>query len=213
MSARFAKKLVVSFVVAGLVSLAAGALALRLSDDGSSKAEPPWEVFGRQRELLLDGLVTRAEYEEAVSLYLECGRAAGFTPQPVAGEGLRTTQVGFRIPDADGIPDAETVRDAQAKLAECSRMYLDEVSGIWEGQKQTPGAAALSLFYDALNACVAAGGRPEIPVPKISRFTLYEGAPATSIAVKRADRDAYVQCALALEAETGLVAPPPAAID
>lgn len=164
------------------------------------------DVTAPQEAALADGFVTIDEMNAASDRLAACGASFGYTPVILPGEGLRPTEVQFSVPDADGIPDGDTVAEANANLGDCRYGQWSATHWIWDLQLLA-STEEISALYDAIEACVAGGGVPG--GLQTSNFNIYANAPNRAIAVDEADMGAYRECASKLEAETGLQAPPP----
>lgn len=111
----------------GLTACAGGDSA---SDDGAQlaallDAAPPF-----QRDLMKDGVVTRAEYEKAVIANRDCVLAAGYQPGPL----LETRgELGFEtVVNYDTEPDPEAAdRAFLATTDKCLRDHNYYVSQLW----------------------------------------------------------------------------------
>lgn len=156
---------------------------------------------------LRDDPVTFDELNAAISETISCIEDAGMSVDVFPAEGLRPTAFRVSASDADGEPDAETVRAAQAATAQCNDALLTPVSDRWRALQPEPSESEIQTLYDWLEACVASGGVPDEPI-RFGTFTVYRNAPADGPSVSSEDGAAYIQCAIGAQEETGLLAPP-----
>ncbi len=204
--------LIVVVACLGLVGGAAYATLDRVGSRQNQELPSPQEYIANvsgsvsleQALPLADGKVTLAEYEAAIQRYLECGAARGLIPDPEPGAGLRPTRPGFKVPDADGVPDPETVSHARDVTESCRRQYLAELDAVWILQNvAAPEVARAALAQ--LTACMRANGVPgmqqSVTFRDIDRaLAALQGSP--SPAAEMWFRT-YLECARAVEEETG----------
>ncbi|MCA9824514.1 MAG: hypothetical protein KC479_03695 [Dehalococcoidia bacterium] len=156
-----------------------------------------------QQDAIEDELITLAEYEAAVHATLACAERAGLVAVPIPGEGLRPTRAGFEIPDADGVPDAETVGAGAAAIEECRAEHLDDIERAYTVQQTNVSADALDAAFLALADCMSSRG-------SIAAGTVLDFAAVNAqlVKVERSDSDIqwlrdYQECSLEVEAATG----------
>lgn len=196
-----------AWVAAAIVALVGAVSATAFVVVGTTQADP--RTSEQQQQVVADDVVTYEEHEQAIRAYIECARAAGMEPTVEEGSGLRPTRVTFALPRQSDPEDTSVIEAAQNVFSDCASQHLDEVDTAWALEKPEPSEAHLAALYEDLRSCVQSGGRPEISVGPASYYGLYKNAPERSIEIGVTDGLAYRQCAVALEAETGLTAPPP----
>ncbi|MGK2966173.1 MAG: hypothetical protein ACSLFM_11300 [Tepidiformaceae bacterium] len=114
-----------------------------------------------QAEAMSDGVVTLAEYESAIQSFYACVSAAGIEPESEPSAGLRPSTFGYRVGDADGVPDAETVRAAMASIGECRFAHVEDLSVAWAGQQANMPQSVIAESLTHLNECLAGHGLTE----------------------------------------------------
>lgn len=187
-----------------LVALAAVGVVLATdalggtSDKGNRSASPVESLPAPDSDLVFE-----------LGQYAACGEAAGYTAAVLPGAGLRLPKVSFRINDADGVPDDETVHAANRALGRCSERYLSALSDFWVATRSAPSAEAIADVYARMEACLDGPlptGAPRAGEKWAYDFARYEQG---GIHVEAGQLQHYGACALAVEADTGLPAPPP----
>lgn len=153
-----------------------------------------------QRELIKDGVVTLAEYEVAIARVLECGAVDGWVAEPVPGEGLRPTRIGFRF---EGPVDSTTPSQQERAFSACRAEFYDEVSVVWALQQNEAGSGLETRAYDALNRCFDGAFGP--PFDKASLAA--ELAEPGDDPERGAFMVTFLQCSLDVEAATGYALP------
>lgn len=199
---------VFTVALVAVISLLTGAAAYAVAGGGSGSNDRP-APSQQQRDALADGVVTSEELDAAEAAYADCAEGAGLTAHVFPGEGLRRPRLAFLVNDVDGVPDADTVRQANRALADCAARHLDDVSSAWARQQQQPSAQDIADVYARMEACLANNEAPGTPVLGQKQAYLFARYGRGSIVVSDSQLDLYVACALAVEAETGHLAPPP----
>lgn len=151
--------------------------------------------------------VTMEDRDEAMSAFARCLAERGLTATIIPGEGLRPARLAVAAPDADGLADDDTVRQANAAYVEC-RGTIEDVERRWAAQQGTPTSEQVLALVERLEACVRAGGVPEEGSVEGARFVRYENQPRP-VQLEPADLPKYLQCARREEERTGLLPPFP----
>lgn len=153
-------------------------------------------IPAEQQVALADGYVTHAEHEAAIQKAIGCASAAGVTMQPVAGEGLRPTRLGF-----DAADDAE-LRESETKLGECVATYLSVVESVQAAQpidKDTMVRAS-AILAECMNSQLGGSGFTEATVrTEIEALVAVTQHDEGEWAALRA----WDECRFIAEAETG----------
>lgn len=183
-----------------IAAVAIAGVVLLDGDTGTrtAVAQPPVEQV---QAALDDGRVSYDELEAAAEATRQCFIANGVTPHFTPGEGLRRTKIGWEVPAGDsGKPAAEVM----AAVGQCRVTHYDDISSAYLAQDGPPSAAAVDAAFDYMEACIASGGRPEFANINFGSA----GYRTTRILQVTPDQGAaYAQCAVALETETGMMAP------
>jgi len=105
-----------------------------------------------QAKALEDGVVTEAEYEEAVIAFLTCVEDAGFAAHgPVWDE--RNRRFAFTV--TVGIDNDTGL--AESEMDRCGLEYLDQIVSVWDEQvRPTPNEYARQ--FDAFKECLISEG-------------------------------------------------------
>ncbi len=153
---------------------------------------------------LADGRLTVGEFNAGVRLTADCLRAEGFQPEIIAGKGQRPDDVTFTVPDADGVPDRETVNTAQGQADHCFREHLCQYQVAWMEQG-VADPVALRRALATLSACMRDAGAPlvasDMSFEQLNENIIVRGdgrSPANEQWYRH-----YVPCRIALEEEQG----------
>ncbi|HET7737150.1 MAG TPA: helix-turn-helix transcriptional regulator [Tepidiformaceae bacterium] len=141
-----------------------------------------------------------ADYASVYEEYVLCLEEHGFIVTRV--EDWQPGRIGKRtrmsIPDADGLPDAQSVQQANADHENCYRT-LAMIEAEWRAAYIPPSDAEVQAARAALATCMAAGGTGEPLVDRGGIITLNGWEPRDNEELL-----VYVQCAEAIEEETGI---------
>ena len=196
-------------IVVGCAAAAAGTTYYFFSSGGSASAGlgPAAAEAGVSQPL-----VTRNDYDLAVDQYLACAADAGFIANSVPAYGLRPKQPAIQVPDADGVPDDDTVHAAKAVLDDCFARHLEAVSTAWNEQ-HVPNAEQRLDLVARMRACLASDSEPDTGAPRQpgGSFVGYDDVPKIDVDASQMER--YTACGLAVEAATGFTAPAPHIVD
>lgn len=175
---------------------------------GGSGSEPQRATADEQREAdpLADGEVTINELEAAIVDTTACLEREGLNVETIPRDRLRPTKFRISAPDDDGVPDRESVNDAQARTSTCLA-GLDPVSYAWREQLE-PSPEEVEEFYSGLEECVADGGVPSAEPELANVFVGYPQEPRSIDIPDGNDRE-FLECAREFEARTGLLPPAP----
>jgi len=125
-----------------------------LSDTSSQNTADITDVF--QSRILEDGVVTHAEYEQAVIAYLTCVEDAGLPAQgPVWDERNSTFYFTIMVHTGSKIDHAEFDMD------QCLQLHLEEVSKKWYEQNIPTTEERFEMFND-YKACLLSEGIEEV---------------------------------------------------
>lgn len=177
----------------------------------AQSVEPP-ASSGRPPEFLsVAPLVTYEDVEAAIQAVLDCGEDGGLVPRPVPGEGLRRTQIGFFVPDSDGIPDEETVAQANELIDACRTTYLSEIEEAWLSQQAEPSPDDIQALTSFLSECMASPAQlvTGTPTGNTVLFGAYAVDPEATFTIEEQEFETYAACSLAAHSQFGLLAPPP----
>lgn len=152
--------------------------------------------------------VSHTEMEGAIQRALECFEANGVEPDPVEGEGQRLTMLGFRVPPEGGDPDNGPDPEKMEVVGECKEQhYADAMSG-YLAQQGPPSDSELEAAADLLEQCVDQGGRPDVEVESFGVGN-YAAERGIQPEITEDEFDSYMECAIAMEIETGMYIPAP----
>lgn len=197
-----------------LIGVAVSAIALfvyvRASARGDAPSPLPPNASDAQRAELADGHVTIEEVEASVQREIACLEAAGATVSVSPGRGLRPTRFSAKFPAPGGLPSDASFAEVHGEAKGCGDAESAAVAAKWAAQIGDPSETALAVLYARLEQCLRDGGSPaDRPAlaAGLGAFGTYAGAPEPPTGPW--DIVTYRECALAVEAETGLFAPPP----
>lgn len=166
-----------------------------------------------QLRMLVDGMVTYEEHEEAIESFFKCAEEAGYTRNPIPGAGLRPTRIGLIRAGPQSLTDQQFEEfhyAGKATTDACQADHLDAVDWFYGSQQTAPTTAELVDFYKFLRSCVAEAGKE---ATLIGWFAGYSNSQDEAIVITSAQRGRYYQCALDGEALTGFGPPPPTVVD
>lgn len=131
---------------ASLLTLAVGGWVLGRSQDGLAAGAAGertlnallQEASTYEREILGDGVVTAAEYEQALLDWRDCVRAAGAEPSEIYAIGDNQLTFDYDITAATNEARIELEAEAETCLPE----YFDEVASWWVEQDTQPSPTA-----------------------------------------------------------------------
>lgn len=149
--------------------------------------------------------VTIDDLDASTQAFAACLEDAGLVVHEFPGEQLRPARVSVEIP-ANG-PDDTAALDAGRRLVDdCNAAGHSNVVAAWSAQSTEPDAATVEDLIIWLETCVNEGGAPEQVVPPVETLVIYRNA-TRSPDIRPEDRQLYRECAVRVEAETGLLAP------
>ncbi|MEO8541148.1 MAG: hypothetical protein ABI577_15505 [bacterium] len=198
-------------LVAGIASLSIALFAyIGASARGDEPSRLPPNASEAQRAELADGQVTIEEVEASVQREISCLEAAGATVSVSPGRGLRPTRFSAKFPASGAAPSDAAFAEVHTAGRQCDDSEAAAVTARWAEQVGDPSEAALAGLYGTLEQCLSDGGSPpDRPAlaAGLGAFGTYRGAP--TLTAGSWDIVTYRECALAAEAETGLLPPPP----
>jgi hypothetical protein len=143
-----------------------------------------------QRALLADGVLTLAEYEQAILAFRECAVGLGYQlrewmPRHDRGYSVSAT---YRLPEGQK-ESLETAQSRTAQLQRCHREYLEAVGYVWI-KEHHPSESEFQQAREALGACLREQGEEFPANPTEGDFTRYHRTPLAA----RANIDAFPIC-------------------
>jgi hypothetical protein len=189
-----------------LVSAVFG-VAIKSSVIGRESGSP---ASSAQVAALEDGYASIEELEAATASYVECLEDAGATVALVPGRGLRQTRFTAAFPDADRAPDEAAFRSAQSKSTACDETHVETLRNAWTVGQPVPSAETLQDLADRMSSCLLQGGVAlERANARVGLAVFGTYSPSQPTVSAGQNRFAYLECALHIEAETGLLSPSP----
>lgn len=129
-----------------------------LPSAGAYAASVAASTSPEQAAAMADGVVTLEEYEAAIQRYFACVSAHGVTPDPDPARGLRPSTFRFIVPDADGVPDKETVEYYRTRMDACRMSHVEHVNIAWALQQAVTPQATIDESLRLVEACLSAAG-------------------------------------------------------
>ncbi len=131
-----------------LVMLAASACAPPTDDTALRSGRLAGNSTGFQREILADGIVTRAEYERAIAATIACMQQQGLAvtgPLEINAGRFLGYVVGLGPDEGPGGAPSDTFESVQTL---CEATYLDGIAAAWIVQQQPTGSEAEAVRID-----------------------------------------------------------------
>jgi len=138
--------------------MAGGEEAPRSTPAVEAYASAAGPLPAEQAEALADGLVTLAEYEAGIGRFYTCASDGGMTPSPIPAAGLRPSTLSVIVPDADGVPDGETVNRYRAVLDACRWAAIEHLSVAWALQQREMDDETVERSLTYVEECLAERG-------------------------------------------------------
>ena len=155
-----------------------------------------------------DGTTAHEQLDAAVNKTLACIEDAGIETNAEDGEGKRITRLSYSVPPQDGDPAKGPAPGATAAVQECMEEHYTDAAHAHGHARSAPNEAALEELVGDLEACVAGGGVPGVELTNVT-LVEYDMASVEPPVIDADKFEAYSECAVALETETGYLSPQP----
>lgn len=144
-----------------LFAIALGLLAAACGGETETAGTSGYEVSDFEAELLADGTITLAEYEEAVTEALACIEAVGFEPDPIERSATgRFLTYGWSIDETPDLTE-ERLADMEFEADACEAEHVDAVANQWILQTSLSEAEQIDAVEEFRTCLVVAGYETE----------------------------------------------------